>query len=281
MESFIGHAFPGLAFILISIWHILNISSRFFKSKQPHGTPFKGSTYFVCFCGVCIPIESLLKVVATTITSVGDAIIRVQYRNGCQKTFELRNLQHITIYTFFGVSGLVETLHHYRFRLPPRFIYLSNILAFSIEALLIYWQLLAGRPIIDSQLHWILICINLLTATSLAIEMMNRSIVLPPIISGFLMLLQGITLWQIAFVLYPQGEMTPWELDSHDELMLSAILFCSGILFSFVLTLSIWMLVAFKYQSCRRSSNPSVLYLSLEAAKGEEAAQLLSENDDD
>lgn len=66
--------------------------------------------------------------------------------------FETGNLQHITMYTGFGLGAIIEILLHYRFDVPKKLDYVCGVIGFSTEALLFYFHL-HGRDPIDVHLH--------------------------------------------------------------------------------------------------------------------------------
>lgn len=62
------------------------------------------------------------------------------------------NAQHVTMFIFFGFSGLMDILYFYKFTLPPDLDYVAGFLAFTMEGF-IFFHHLHGRTPMDVQVR--------------------------------------------------------------------------------------------------------------------------------
>ena len=62
------------------------------------------------------------------------------------------NAQHMTMFFFFGLNGLIDLGYWRRWDLPPKLDYVSAIFAFTVEAFLFYNHL-HGRSHMDIQVR--------------------------------------------------------------------------------------------------------------------------------
>lgn len=58
------------------------------------------------------------------------------------------NGQHMTMFLFFSINGIVDILYHKKWDLPPKLDYITAALAFFVEAFIFYFHL-KGRPDMD------------------------------------------------------------------------------------------------------------------------------------
>jgi len=58
------------------------------------------------------------------------------------------NAQHITMFFFFGLNGLVDLCMQRKWDIPPKLDYVSAALAFAVEGFLFFYHL-HGRPHMD------------------------------------------------------------------------------------------------------------------------------------
>ena len=66
-------------------------------------------------------------------------------------------MQHMTMFSFFFLNGLVDLLYHFRVpAMPKQLDYLSAVLAFAMEGVLFLWHL-DGRSPLDVQVKYTLL----------------------------------------------------------------------------------------------------------------------------
>lgn len=167
-------------------------------------------------CCPCFPLEPALKIALGTLLVLSEAlgdIIRDRSGHfhfnfepysiyGDDGSFtELAKLQHITIYTVFVLSGIIDILSLFT-KLPSRTSLMFLSIAFLAQAMLLNFHTI-GTDDISVLLHWLL-TVTAYTSTFLSllrlISTTNFSINI-----GFAcsIMLQGTWLIQIAYILYP------------------------------------------------------------------------------
>ncbi|KAG0724908.1 Transmembrane protein 45B [Chionoecetes opilio] len=156
----------------------------------------------------------------------------------------LGNAQHITMYFFFGLNGVIDMLLHYRAPLPPTLDYVSAAFAFCMEGVLFLYHL-HGRTPMDVQLHMLLCWVVAGCILATVLEMCHiRSVMTRP----HAMLLHhaagacGTWFLQAGFILYPPVGR-PWDQNDHGQMMIVTFIFCWHNAAVFVLMLITCLLV--------------------------------------
>ncbi|KAG8225795.1 hypothetical protein J437_LFUL005602 [Ladona fulva] len=226
MGSFLGHLVPGLFFTLFPLWWIYSIFRRYFITKKFHQNGEKGYLNTVSFpCRMCdgrIPVEGLIKLVSVIIGVIGEAA--TAFENG--KFAHLGNVQHITMYSFFGFSGILDILYHWQCRaLPPDLDYVAAFLAFAAEGF-IFFNHLHRRTPMDIQIHMMLFVAIVACALAVLLELKYRRNVLAALARSYFTLLQGTWFFQVGFILYPPFPfLEKWEETNHKQMMVTTLLF--------------------------------------------------------
>lgn len=186
------------------------------------------------------------------------------------------------MFFFFGLSGMVEVLQHYHKGLPEGLDYMVGAMAYGVEGLL-FTQHLHGRSPMDIQLHELLYYSIFSCMISALLEMRYRGSVLAILTRSFFTLLQGTWFIQAAFVLYnPIQGATPWDLDSHSQMLMVTVYYtwhCAG---NFLYMLCIYGLVR-AWMNCKGQRQYGDDYHALEMRKLdlEEKADLLSDDSEE
>lgn len=232
MGSFVGHAIPGLMFLLASIWWLLGALRRIFShqtstQREPllrnrQSNRLFNATHRVTFVlttrkGRRIPLEALVKIVFSVTGMIGELVYEKQWILVDEtKGFvseHLNNYSHMSMYCMFALSGIVDLLMHYYIAMMPLgldHIFLS--LAFFVEGLLFYFHL-HGRSQLSERVHTFVYLISFLTSFVILTEMKAVRDPIPTIARAFLTSLQGSWFFQIAFVLHG---VKPWHNSSEN-----------------------------------------------------------------
>ncbi|XP_042889365.1 transmembrane protein 45B-like isoform X2 [Penaeus japonicus] len=200
MGSFQGHLLPGSLFLVFGVWWAYNIFFRYFLSLRGGGSGgggggknwrrrYRSTSTFGSRCCPKIPIEGILKVVVTAIGITGEFV--TAFKNG--KFTHLGNAQHMTMYFFFGLNGVMDVATRYRLPLPPDVDYASAVLAFLAEGTLFFYHL-HGRTHMDIQVHMMLFYLIACCAISAMAEMCRKASVWPALCRAFFTLYQN-RLW--------------------------------------------------------------------------------------
>ncbi|XP_068225904.1 transmembrane protein 45B-like isoform X2 [Palaemon carinicauda] len=219
MGTFLGHVLPGSFFILYASWLMFHVFTKYFLGQRAvAGTTTRENG------------SSPTAYKRELITGFEDGVF-VHYGNA----------QHMTMYSFFGMSGAFDILVFRGLRAPPNLDYITLIIAFAIEALLFGYHL-HGRTPLDIQVHMFMLYAIIFCAVATAIEMMYKRKVLPALMRVYFVMLQGTWFIQVGSILY-MPLTTPWDENSHTHMMLATVLFCCHIGGVFLLMASVgWIL---------------------------------------
>lgn len=233
-----GHVVPGAFFGLFALRWTFCVLQRYHAGRRAAGThgggnhtPYLSTLTFPCRCLPHLPLEGCLKVTAVAVGMTAEFI--TAFKNG--RFTHLGNAQHMTMFFFFGLNGIVDILLHYRAPLPPAADYLSGTLAFCMEGLLFLYHL-HGRTPMDVQVHMLLEYVIAGNIIAAVLEMCYRRNVLPALMRCYFTLLQATWFFQAGFILYPPIGR---HWDEHDEgqMMIVTLIFCwhNAAVFVFIL----------------------------------------------
>ncbi|CAL8071710.1 unnamed protein product [Orchesella dallaii] len=219
MGSFLGHVVPGTFFFLFSLWWLYNVLYRYFYSKRFRPKSYRNTTTFPCPCNQNAAIEAILKIVSACFGILGEFC--TGFDNG--KWTHWGNAQHITMFFFFGLNGVVDLCTHRKWDMPPKLDYVTAALAYAVEGFLFYYHL-HGRSHMDIMVHMFLVYTIGACMISTLAEMMQPTNVLPALCRTFFTFLQGTWFYQVGFILYPPiGEK--WDQDDHTQMMIVTLIF--------------------------------------------------------
>ena len=239
MGSFAGHVLPGSFLIIMGVWWTFNILHRYFVSLYVERERYKSTA---TFCTTCLPKrfqcthwEAVLKIILCVVGMVGE--MGTAYGNSREGyKFYYGNVQHTTMFFFFGFAGVFDLIQYHGAALPVNTDYMMMFTAFCVEGLLFYFHL-DGRPDVDVHLHRLLIIAIGGCAVSTLFEIKTKTNVLLSLSRSCFVILQGTWFYQIAFVLYSpmsnynwilmkSGTMTKIESERfHDQILFITCLF--------------------------------------------------------
>jgi len=220
-----GHVLPGAMFILAGVWWAYNIIFRFLLahknaaySNRP-GLRYHNSLTFP-WGKSGLPVEPCVIIALTSAGIVAETV--TGFKDGV--FVHLGNGQHILMYFFFCMMGLVELLRYFSWPIPPSTEYISAILAIGVEGLLFSWHL-HGRTPMDVQLHQLLLYAIYASIFAAATEMCLKREPLAALARAFFTCLQGSWFFQAGTILYPPGAWPSWDEESHGQMMVVTMLF--------------------------------------------------------
>ncbi|XP_041351822.1 transmembrane protein 45B-like [Gigantopelta aegis] len=279
MGNFGGHALPGSFFLIFAIWYTVNIFRKYYICRQ-RNQRFTSCIAYPCFC-LCgrlkeFPLEGCCKIL---LISVGLFLeIYTGMRNG--QFVAIGNGQHATMFFFFGLTGIMDILVHYRAPLPPDVDYISNILAFAVEGLLFKFHL-HGRTDLDVLLHTFLLYIIAASVFSLLLEMRFRHNVLATLARAYLFFLQGTWFWHVGYILYnPVSSAGRWDEENKEQMMLATLYFSWHVGAVFVFMLLIGAVIACLYRNGTMVSDEDDIAMKRLIHTGANGQTLVSLNDD-
>ncbi|XP_077991597.1 transmembrane protein 45A-like [Glandiceps talaboti] len=228
--TFRGHILPGTLFIITGIWWAFHVvrSVVIINEKTSHrnkgngcqtsriirmvvfNKPLQTEGMFILFGCVC-------GIVGGIAATHGQVIIDGEF-------VHVSDLHHITMYMFFGVTGLIEISSHYCITLAPRREKFFLSVSFAVEGFLFYLHAHYSPPPGVVLIHNLLVFACFSCAFFTFLEMLlPREQFLPLLRVGFT-LLQGCWFYQIAFTLFnPFGQ--PWDMESKSNIFVLAMIF--------------------------------------------------------
>ena len=223
MGTFVGHIVPGSFFFLHGVWTIIQVYRRYFRCLQ-RNEKYRST---VSYCWRAdnspqYPTESAFKIIAAVLGICGEVYTGFE-PNG---RFSLSNGQHITMYVFFGLSGVVDIVAP-RCRLLQELHvdYVIFAMAFAVELFLFRFHL-RGRVPLDVQVHQLLILAIACNLICAVIEAVYQDKVLAALGRGYFVILQGTWFIQLGFILYnPLPNAKKWEDDDEEEITLVSNMF--------------------------------------------------------
>ena len=237
----------------------INVVSRYFRSVwYPDAHPFTNGARVVTGK---YPIEAFLKLILTLVGIAGEFV------SGFDDSWTFTNVhdgQHMTMFAFFTVNGVVDLAYHYQMpALPPQLDYMAALLALIMEGVLFKWHL-HGRPPMDVQVHTFLIYIIVGIVVVIICEMKYPYDAKWAIARSWLFIAQGnfqgnltpITTiknnsltgsWfiQVGQILYPKFGGKPWKEDDHTEMLIVTIIFAWHVMTSLLIVVLIGVFMYF------------------------------------
>ncbi|XP_065582958.1 transmembrane protein 45B-like [Artemia franciscana] len=249
MGTLLGHVLPGTFFIGFSFWWTWAIFQRYtlwHKKKQTkHSMCYRNSASYHCFFFQNLPIEGIVKLMAITIGILGETI--TGFENG--QFVHYGNAQHITMFFFFGLNGIVDIIMFYTNFLPKKLDYLTASLGFAVEAFL-FANHLHGRSSMDKQVHYYLNYAVMACAISTLAEMRYQKSIIPSICRVLFTMVQGFWFYTVGFILYPPNGWAPWNQEDHDQMMNITTLYCWHYILAIICVIIIGSISSFFAQEC-------------------------------
>ena len=242
MGSFWGHVVPGTFFIAFALWWAYSIFKRYFASIiRPNNQPYQSTAAFISKTSN-IPAEPLLKLIASVIGIVGEAV--TGFDTNWNYDNIQNNFQHMLMFFYYAINAIADLAVFYKVRyIPPNIDYLSAILAIFNEGFL-FANHLHGRKMLDIKLHMCLVySITACVLASIIELVMDKTDVRPAIFRCVCYLWHGTWFYHIAFVLYPPLGIQKWDEDSHANVMITVLFFMLHLAFNFIVVILIGVAV--------------------------------------
>ena len=192
-----------------------------------NGTPFKSSVTYSARSGRLknFDLEGFLVVVSAAIGMFVEIIAACIMRG---KPIGMGNIQHATMYFFFGLGGILSVLQPSLIRPFPEMEnlrYIALALAIAVEAVLFKFHLY-GRDEMDILVHTLLLYVCYISIIVTLLEMKYRESVLAALSRAYFFLIQGTWFWQVGFILYnPLPGAKEWDSENHHQLMMVVSIF--------------------------------------------------------
>ena len=229
MGSFPGHILPGSLFIVFAVWWTILITRRWIVCSKT-STPFVNTATYHCWCiARRVSAEGLFKIVVTSVGIVGELLAGTKpIRDnqvgmvGDYNGFYVGDIQHVSMYTFFLLNGIVDCILHARCcKLPFSLDYVTSALAFAAEFILFYFHASVQEGL-EKTLHTLLLWSIVACVASVLLEMNFRQSLLCGYFRAFTVFLQGTWFYQVAFILFPIfPSQQRWEFNASNTMYAS------------------------------------------------------------
>ena len=224
MGSFIGHALPGSFFIAFGFWFLFHVILEYATSLKEQAVKNRRESSnrrswrrLSCKRLRKIPFEPLLKLFGALVGIIAELFaIHFQLVDKNNEFVKPDKFAHSTMYGFFGFSGLIEILNHYKVTQFSREAeYTLLALAFGVEGTLFAFHL-HGRDMFDVRIHTLLCIVIYLAALVILLEAclakFRRELFMARTV---LVLTQGTWFWEIAYTIYGRNK---WFVDANVDL---------------------------------------------------------------
>ncbi|CAN7995435.1 unnamed protein product, partial [Ixodes hexagonus] len=212
---FIGHVCPGVILITLGTWWGFNAWRGHFVSRI-RGHPYLGTASFTLRgTRSTISVDGLIMIAAGGIGTARFACLAISDGHITNTS----QAQHMSIFMFYALSGILDTLTARRLPLPEGTDYAGLMMNFAVQGLLIHFHLHDRSPM-DALVHTLFVYCTVATAVCVAIEMAFRQSVLATLGRAFFAILQGTWSIQIAFILHSSWCGGHSWKDDHQGLML-------------------------------------------------------------
>ncbi|KAL3221481.1 hypothetical protein MRX96_029380 [Rhipicephalus microplus] len=221
MGTFAGHALPGTFLFILGTWWAYGAWRNYVRSRE-HKRRYTCRAWYEIPCATRrICFEGIAKIVTCSIGVAGE--VATAFKHG--HFTEMGNAQHVSMYLFYLLSGLVDVMTNCGFPFPPHTDYVTLLLAVTVEGLLFHFHL-HGRPHLDVLVHTLLVYTVAAEAACIIAEMCRPRSVFASLGRAYFCLLQATWFWQVGFILYsPLPAHPAWDVHSHMDMMLAASVF--------------------------------------------------------
>nr|XP_020650295.1 transmembrane protein 45B-like [Pogona vitticeps] len=205
MPSFTGSALRGSFFLMLGLWWSVKYTIKYLLRTLNSDSPPGGLIQCMDIVeGTAKAFFALGGILAEQFVPDGPHLSL--YDNETQEWVQLMNWLHVTMYLFYGFSGVVDVLAYTPLKLPVGLDSLLVSLALFAEGFLFYFHDYQDAALTE-HLYSLLSIAVFGAALCAFLEVFQRDHTLLELFRASLFILQGTWFWQIGFVLYP-----PWGL---------------------------------------------------------------------
>ena len=235
MGNFGGHVFPGLFFVLVGVWWTIQILSRYYRAIDTSSDRNQSKSDSQFTSSVTFPVQTrfglfhIESFVIFCVSLTGLLLELVIIMPSSHQGITPANIQHATLYLAFGLAFLSAAILPRIHYLPGSLVYVSFILAFLTEYLILLYHSL-GTGNLHKIMHRLLGYAVLGCAVTTCLEISQRKSLLVALSRAFFMMLQGIWFIQVGFILFPPatnfwGTGVTEIADEHQAMMVQTCVF--------------------------------------------------------
>ncbi|EEC06498.1 transmembrane protein 45B, putative [Ixodes scapularis] len=216
MGSFTGHVLPGVLLFLLGSWWVFGTWRAYILSRLRRRNYWCTASFALPKLPKKLCFEGLGKVVCASVGVAAETV--AAFKHG-EFTNVGSHTQHISMYIFYGLSGLADLLTTYRAPIPRGTDYSILLMTICVEGLLFHFKL-HDKAHLDARLIELLVYTIVAEAACIAAEMVRRRSTLAALGRAFFGVVHATWLIQIGFVLYnPLPNAKKWE-ENHQNMML-------------------------------------------------------------
>ncbi|XP_044295513.1 transmembrane protein 45B-like [Varanus komodoensis] len=203
MPSFAGSALRGSFFLMLGLWWSIKYPLKYLLRKL--NTNNQPSQFIQCMDiteGTAKAFFALGGILAEQFVPHGPHLSL--YDEETKSWVQLMNWQHMTMYLFYGFSGVVDVLMYTPLKLPVGLDRLLVALALFAEGFLFHFHDYQDATLTE-HLYSLMSIAIFGAALCAMLEVFLRDHTILELFRASLFILQGSWFWQVGFVLYP-----PW-----------------------------------------------------------------------
>ncbi|XP_062995046.1 transmembrane protein 45B-like isoform X2 [Elgaria multicarinata webbii] len=203
MPSFAGSALRGSFFLMLGLWWSIKYPVKYILQKLNAENQYSRSIQCMDIIeGTAKAFFALGGILAEQFVPDGPHL--ALYDEETRNWVQLMNWQHMTMYLFYGFSGVVDVLTYTSLKLPVGLDRLLVALALFTEGFLFYFHDYQNAALTE-HLYALMSIAIFGAALCATLEVFLRDHILLELLRASLFILQGSWFWQVGFVLYP-----PW-----------------------------------------------------------------------
>ncbi|XP_048369138.1 transmembrane protein 45B-like [Sphaerodactylus townsendi] len=215
MASFLCAALQGSFFLMFGLWWSVKYPMKYVLQKL--NADNQASRWIQCMDIT----EGTVKVFFALGGILGEQFVPngphlSLYDEGTRSWVKLMNWQHMTMYLFYGFSGVVDVLSYTPLKLPVGLDRLLVAVALFAEGFLFYFHDYQGE-VLTEHLYSLLSIAIFGAALGSLLEAFLRDHTLLELLRASLFILQGSWFWQIGFVLHPPWGGPGWSQADDDN----------------------------------------------------------------
>uniref|UniRef100_G3VX59 Transmembrane epididymal protein 1 n=1 Tax=Sarcophilus harrisii TaxID=9305 RepID=G3VX59_SARHA len=256
MSSFVGHLFPGLAFIFLGIYYAVLTSLALLRGQRLLFLPLPPRNKRPWGWLQQLPAEGVGKTVCGVSGLIGTFFIplgsnrfaMIDWEDPAQPFLHHNSWQHMTMYSFLLLSGLVDMVS--RCCLARQQVKLEQAtwaLSFHGVALL-FVSHLQGKDALETRAHLLVVLPLVLAGLVLTIELWFPDQPVLWVLKAWMTLQFGSWFIQIGSFLYSPITGHPWRADKPGDVMFLTTFFCWHLIANALLIAAIYGLCVLWHQ---------------------------------
>ncbi|XP_027711540.1 transmembrane epididymal protein 1A-like [Vombatus ursinus] len=256
MADFAGHLFPGLVLVFFGLYYAVLVSLAILRGQRLLIPPLPPRDKRPRGWLQQLPIEGLIKVVVCIPGMVGalfyplgsNRLAIIDWEDPERKFLHHNTWQHVTIYSFVLVSGLVDIVSRsWLARQQVKLEQAALALAFQGTALILLSHT-EGKNVLEARAHLLLVLPFMLMAMVLTIELWFPDQPVLWVFKVWMFLLSGSWFAHLGSMIFHPITGHPWRADKPGDVMFLTTFFCWHLILDALLIAGIYGLCSLWHQ---------------------------------